>query len=232
MLAPFIVLDGVDGVGKTTQTERLMARLAAENIAAQMVSFPRYGKPSAIPVEMYLHGEFGSLDKVTAEQGSIFYAVDRFHARAEMMMALEAGSVMVSARYVTANMGHQGSKVLAQGIERLREFLVWNDNLEHGIFALPRPTLTLILYVPPEISLKRIVDRGVADIHEGNEAHIRAAAETYRSIAELYPGAKLIDCAPDGVELTIDQVHELIWEEVRGVLPLQICTNLSSHLAI
>ncbi len=231
MTGPFIVLDGVDGVGKATQTERLVARLEAEKIPAKKIAFPRYGMPSAVPVEMYLRGGFGSLDKVTAEQGSIFYAVDRFHARTEMLAVMESGAVMISDRYVTANMGHQGSKLLTQGKERLQEFLAWNDNLEHGIFGLPRPNLTIILYVQPEISLRRIVDRGVADIHEGNEAHIRAAAETYRSIAEVYPGAVMIDCAPNGVELTIDQVHQLIWERVQTVLPLQICTHHSSHLA-
>jgi dTMP kinase len=196
----------------------LTARFDATGRPYHRVKYPRYGNISAAPVEGFLRGDFGPAVDFTAEQVSVMFAVDRMVAAKELRALRERGTAILCDRYVSSNMGHQGSKM--HDDTRLRDFITWEDHLEHGLLAIPRPAATIILYVPPEVSLRRIASRGLPlDILEADEAHIRATAATYRRIAELYPSATLIDCAPDGHELTADEVHALVWERVKAVLP-------------
>jgi dTMP kinase len=218
MPAPLIVLDGVDGVGKTTQMELLAARLVAEGRQLHRVKFPRYGHPSAAPVTSYLRGDFGPAGTFTAEQVSAMFAVDRMVAAKELRPLLDGGTVVLCDRYVSSNMGHQGSKMHDDA--QLRAFLAWEDHHEHTLLAIPRPSLTVILYVPPEVSLWRIASRGLPlDVHEADATHIQASAATYLRIAEMYESAVLIDCAPGGTELSIEEVHDLVWKHAAAVLP-------------
>ena len=75
----FIVLDGLDGSGKGTQSELLAASLAAEGRSVKLISFPHYGTPGAAAVEFYLGGKLGADPAATnAYAASTFYAVDRY----------------------------------------------------------------------------------------------------------------------------------------------------------
>jgi len=60
----FIVIDGVDGSGKATQTKLLVERLRKEGQEVEKIDFPQYGTWSAVFVEKYLRGEFGSAQDV------------------------------------------------------------------------------------------------------------------------------------------------------------------------
>ena len=74
-----IVIDGLDGSGKATQTELLRQALENQGIAVRKVSFPNYESPSSALVKMYLGGEFAQdAEEVNAYAASSFYAVDRY----------------------------------------------------------------------------------------------------------------------------------------------------------
>ena len=105
MKGKLIVLDGTDGCGKKTQTEKLVERLRQEGQEVVMQDFPRYGERSAAIVEDYLNGKFGTAEQVGPYRASIFYACDRFAASTEIFSALESAKHVVSNRYVSANMG-------------------------------------------------------------------------------------------------------------------------------
>src|SRR3954468_22900663 len=107
----FIVIDGTDGSGKATQTKLLVKRLQKSGHKVRIEDFPQYGKKSAGPVEDYLNGLYGSADQLGAYIPSIFYAVDRFAASERIRKHLAAGFIVVSNRYVTSNMAHQGGKI-------------------------------------------------------------------------------------------------------------------------
>jgi dTMP kinase len=104
MKGKFIVIDGTDGSGKATQTELLVKRLEAEGYAVVMADFPRYGERSAMLVEDYLNGKFGSAQEVGPYRGSIFFACDRYAASFQIKQWLEEGKLIISNRYVSANM--------------------------------------------------------------------------------------------------------------------------------
>lgn len=194
----FIVIDGTDGSWKKTQTQILIDRLQAEGYKVEKCDFPQYGKKSAGPTEEYLNGQYGDANAVTPYQASILYAVDRFSASFQIKQWLDEGKVVVSDRYVSANMGHQAGKI--DDLEERDRFLAWLEELEYGIFKIPRPDVQIFLYLDPEISRnlalkveKTNIDKS-KDVHENDADHMRKASEAFRYVAKKY-GRKQIDCA-------------------------------------
>src|SRR6266403_2732213 len=143
----FIVIDGTDGSGKTTQFKLLQDTLQAEGYEVETTDFPQYGKKSAGLVEEYLNGKYGN--EVNPYASSIFYAVDRFDASKQMQEWLDQGKIILSNRYVLASAGHQGGKIEDKD-ERVK-FFRWLNNLEYKIFGIPQPDLNIILHVPAAI---------------------------------------------------------------------------------
>lgn len=149
-----IVIEGTDGSGKATQVEILRKYYIDQSKDVFVVDFPQYDKPSSFFVQKYLRGEYGAADEVGTYRGSIFYALDRYDASFEVKQKLAEGWVVIANRYVSANMGHQAGKI--EDLKIRDEYLDWLDNLEFNIFNIPRPDITLFLYVPPEIGQKLV----------------------------------------------------------------------------
>lgn len=199
------------------------------NSLVQTIDFPRYGTPSCYLVEKYLHGGFGTANEVGPYVASMFYAVDRYDHSFDMRKKLDEGTILVSDRYVSASMGHQAGK-----IDDLKErdiYLDWLDNLEFEIFKIPRPDLTIVLYVDPETNQRLMASRPdkeylkgkKVDIHEADLEHLRKAGEAFLYVAKKF-GWIVIDCAPktvgnpEGKLMSIDEIHEMIWKKVSEVL--------------
>lgn len=212
----FIVIDGTDGSGKTTQLNLLKEKLEAEGYAVAVADFPQYNTKSAGMVEEYLSGKYGQADEVGPFKASIFYAVDRFDASYKIKTWLKEGKVVLSNRYTSASLGHQGGKI-DNPLER-KIFFNWLYDLEYKIFEIPKPDLTIILQVEPEISFMLAKERGredwrgkTKDIHEDNFSHLKKAEQTYLEIAANLPGFKLIKCTHNGQILSREAIHILVW---------------------
>ena len=108
-----IVLEGIDGSGKSAQYRRLCARMENDGIAYTHIVFPRYDKESSSLIRMYLSGQFGTKPgDVNAYAASTFYAVDRYASyRTDWGKIYENGGLILSDRYTTSNAVHQGSKL-------------------------------------------------------------------------------------------------------------------------
>lgn len=215
-----IVLDGLDGCGKTTQFELLRDRLIEMNVPMQAVSFPEYDKPSAALVKMYLGGDFAdSPDGVNAYAASSFYAVDRYASyKLYWEKAYTEGKLILASRYTTSNAIHQMGKLPK---EQWDEYLSWLEEYEYGKLGLPKPDCVVFLSLPLEISQKLLSERYEGDeekkdIHEADLSYL----EQCRKSAE-YAAGKLgwhvIDCSENGRIRSIESIHsELlkIYEEV------------------
>ena len=220
----FIVFDGTDGSGKATQTGLLVKKLKKERHKVEKIDFPQYGKKSAALVEEYLSGKYGTAERVGPYRASIFYACDRYAASNRIRKWLEDGKIVIANRYVTANMGHQGGKI--KDLLERKKYFEWNYNLEYNILGIPRPDVNLILHVTPEIS-QQLVDKKdereylhgkKRDIHEDDLNHLKDAEEAYLNIAEIYPEFKVIECVKNGKIMPKDQIHDIIWQEVKKYL--------------
>jgi len=219
----FIVIDGTDGSGKTTQLELLKARLEAEGHAVAVADFPQYNTKSAGPVEEYLSGKYGSAAEVSAYQASIFYAVDRFDASFKIRHWLTEGKIVLANRYTSANMAHQGGKIV-NALER-RVFFNWLYDLEYKVFGIPQPDLCLILHVEPELAQALARGRGredwngkTVDIHENNLEHLRQAEQVYREICDLFPDFRLVPCTKDGKIFSREEINLLLWPIVKSAI--------------
>lgn len=216
-----IVIDGTDGSGKKTQTDLLVAKLTQQWFMVEKLDFPQYGKKSAAPTEEYLSGAYGSADQVSPYQASILYAVDRFAASFQIKQWLAEGKVVVSDRYVSANMGHQAGKI--DDLEERDRFLDWVEELEYGIFQIPRPDLQFFLYVDPEISrnLALQVDKlnmdKTKDVHENDAQHMKKASDAFLYVAEKYGRVK-IDGMQDGVMKERGVIAEELYKHVEALL--------------
>lgn len=219
-----IVIDGADGSGKTTQFKMLLAKLQQHDYDVQTMDFPQYGKKSCGPVEEYLNGKYGTSESVGPYRGSIFFAVDRYDASFEIRKALDEGKIVLCNRYVTANMAHQGGKI-ADEKERLKYF-EWLQELEYGIFGIPKADMNIFLHVPPDIALQLVDKKGHRDyiggegrdLHEADMKHQRDTEAVYLKLADIVPNSYLIKCAPDGKLMTPEQVHEQVWAVVEKQL--------------
>ena len=220
-----IVLAGIDGSGKGTQTDILCERLRAEGRDVVTFDFPRYetsffGRMAG----RYLRGEFGDGSQVDPHLASLLYAGDRFEARDAMREALDAGKVIVCNRYVSANMAHQGGKIADAA--RRAAFYDWVLEMEHDVFALPRPDLCLLLDVPVEVSAglveakpqRAYLEGAAKDIHEADTSHLANARRAYLEIADRSPAWRIIPCAPDGAIRPKEAIAEDIWKAVAEAL--------------
>lgn len=224
MKGKFIVIDGTDGSGKATQIKLLVKKLKEKGYEVEIADFPQYGHKSAALVEEYLNGKFGPAEEVGPYRASIFYACDRYEASFKIKKWLEEGKIVISNRYVSANVGHQGGKI--KDLKERNKYLNWLFDLEFNIFKIPKPDKNILLYMPPEIGyqlvdqkdLRKYIEKNkMKDIHEENLKHLRDAADAYLYAAEKYNWDK-IDCAPNNRLRVIQDISDEIWQKVMHIL--------------
>ena len=216
-----IVFEGTDGSGKATQSRLLCEHLQRESIPYKNITFPRYGKPSAAMVQEYLDGHLGSHPgDVNAYAASLMFSMDRYASyKQDWGKYYEAGGLLIADRYTTSNAVHQAGK-LPDG-ER-EKYLDWLFGFEYGLLGLPEPSLVFYLDVPTELTEKMMREREQAtntkaDIHEQDEAYLRACRENAKKVAERCSWQR-IDCSKDGAMRTVEDIHEEIYRRVTELL--------------
>jgi dTMP kinase len=222
----FIVIEGPDGSGKSEQFKRLIAKISPV-AKLQTAHFPQYQESSSYFVREYLAGNYGTVDQVGPYQASLFYAMDRFDAAGKRINRwLAEGDTVILDRYVGSNMGHQGAKINDEG-ERL-VFFKWLYELEYHTLQIPKPNLNIILHVPARIAqdlrskqAKKNDGSIRNDIHEQDLAYLEKTEKVYLQLATLFPeDFTVIECAPGGILLSIEEVHEKVWAVVQKILAI------------
>lgn len=216
-----IVLEGIDGSGKSAQYRRLCARMEKDKIDYNHIVFPRYDKDSSSLIRSYLAGGFGSKPAdVNAYAASTFYAVDRFASYKEDWGKIyESGGFIISDRYTTSNAVHQGSKL---SDEELPEFFAWLSDFEYVKMGLPKPDLVIYLDVDIETSLARMKRRQektntTADIHEKDVDYLRKCLRTASKAADYY-GWHRVDFMKDGEERDVDEKNAELYQLILSEL--------------
>lgn len=217
MSGKLIVIEGLDGSGKATQSKLLYERLLAEGKPVRKVSFPNYESNSSALVKMYLAGEFGKdPEDVNAYAASTFFAVDRYASyKSDWGKFYEDGGVVIADRYTTSNAIHQCSKLPR---EKWDGFVEWLFNLEFNLMGIPAPDKVIYLQVDPAVSQKLMSiryqgDESKKDIHESNMDHLAKSRQ-----AAVYCADKLgwttIKCDDGDTMRSIEQIHNEIYNEV------------------
>lgn len=220
-MGKLIVIEGLDGSGKSTQLELLPKNLLKNGINCKSVSFPDYDSNSSALVKMYLGGEFGSKpDDVNAYAASLFYAVDRFASyKTTWGEYYNQNGVIVSGRYTTSNAVHQTSKMDEKHWEG---FLDWLYDLEYNKVGIPKPDKVIFLDMPVEVSQKLLSgrykgDEGKKDIHESDTAYLDKCRKAAMFTAQ-YSDWTIIPCAKDGEPRTIEDIANDVLNETLKVM--------------
>lgn len=148
---PFIVIEWVDGSWKATQTKLLVQKLQDLWKKVESISFPTYGQPSAYFVEQFLDGQYGQLGDVDQELASMFYVLDRFGQKKNLLEKIEKSDYLISDRYSISNFIHRWTKFLEDGDEQwMQKFFDRLRAMEFVKAGLPKPDKIIFLSLDME----------------------------------------------------------------------------------
>lgn len=205
-----IVIEGLDGSGKATQSKRLVEHLQTQGLPVRKVSFPDYESNSSALVKMYLAGEFGKdPSDVNAFAASTFYAVDRYASfKKDWSAFYNEGGVIVADRYTTSNAIHQCCKLPE---DQWESYLDWLTTFEYKLLGIPAPDQVVYLQVDVEESQKLMSgryqgDETKKDIHESNVDYLMRSRKAADYCAERM-GWKIVHCYENGKMRTIEEIH-------------------------
>ena len=220
-MGKLIVIEGLDGSGKSTQLELLKNRLKEMGEPFTAVSFPDYESNSSALVKMYLSGEFGNKpDDVNPYAASLFYCVDRYASyKTKWGADYNADKTVISGRYTTSNAIHQTSKLPEND---WKPFLDWLYDIEYKKVGIPKPDLVIFLDMPVEVSQKLLTvryngDEGGKDIHEKDTQYLNKCRKAAKFVAE-YSGFATVNCAVGDEPRTIEDISDEILNLVLKVL--------------
>lgn len=212
-----IVIEGLDGCGKSTQLELLKEKYTN----AEFISFPHYDSPSGEIIKQYLAGEF------TEEKGetgcftaSGFYAIDRYISyRTGWKESYLSGTPIITARYTTSNIIYQMTKL---DKSKWDSYIEWLYDFEYNKFALPKPSKVIFLDMPIEISQKMLSsrydgDESKKDIHEKNIAFLISCRNAALYAAEKC-GWTILPCSKDGKPLPIEEIQKSLRDIIDEIM--------------
>lgn len=221
MVGKLIVLDGLDGSGKSTQAELLYQRLKEKYGRVMLLSYPDYAQPSSALVKLYLNGELSqNADEINAYAASSFYAVDRYASYMQFWKEkYEDGYIMIASRYVSSNAIHQMVKLPQSEWDA---FLTWLSDYEYNKLQLPQPNKVIFLQMSRKVANQLIMsryhgDEGKKDIHEKNMEYLESCMKS-AAYAAKQQDWKVISCCDGENPYSIEQIAEEIMKEVEEVL--------------
>lgn len=212
-MSKLIIIEGLDGSGKSTQTSLLEKHLENKNIDFKKIKLPDYESPSSTLVNMYLGGKFGSdADAVNAYAAGAFYAVDRFASyKLNWGSDYEKGTLILADRYATSNSIYQMEKLDKSEWDA---YLDWSADFEYNKIGIPKPDLVIFLDMPVEVSQKLMTsrydgDENKKDVHEANVEFLNKCRKSALYTAERQ-GWVVISCSDGEKPLPISDIHNEI----------------------
>jgi len=215
-----IVLEGGDSSGKSTQLKLLTERLEKEGREVIHMHFPKHGISFGKVVDAYLMGEYGKKEDIPAEFISLLFLTDFYESKFKIEKEIKNGKIIILSRYFSSTLTYQ---VTLASKEKRDEMRQWIKNVSS---LLPQPDLTLVLYVPIEYSVKLLDNAENAeeykkglkrDQHEDDiEFQKNYMLEYDRNISAL--NWTKLDCVENNSLLSIEKIHEKIYEKVKEVL--------------
>ncbi len=222
----FLVIEGLDGSGKSTQVRLLREYLDNKGTEYRFIHFPRtetgiFGQL----ISMFLRGDLGKIGDVNPYLVALLYAADRHDAKEEMLEWLSDGKLLVADRYVVSNIAYQCAK-LKTSVDK-KQLAEWITCLEFGKYGIPRPDLNIFLDVPFEFTMhnlgksrsgdERAYLGGKTDIHEADLDFQEKVRQVYTIQSETDPSVMLIPCHDENmVMLRQEMIFERILELLRN----------------
>lgn len=225
MKGKLIVIEGLDGSGKSTQEDLLKKRLAEINIKVNFIKLPNYDDPACDLVKMYLSGRFGSdPSDVNAYAASSFFAVDRYVSyNCYWKESYLNGEVFLADRYTTSNAYHQLTKTDKAEWD---SYLEWLEDFEYNKMGIPKPDAVIYLDMPVEVSQKLMTSRyngddSKKDIHEKNVDYLNKCREAADYACKKLGWTRIV-CGENGEPLPIESISDKVFEAVLKLLEIKL----------
>jgi len=215
-----IVIEGLDGAGKSTQIGLLKNWCTERKINHNYIHFPRMDAPwFGELIARFLRGEFGEISQVDPYLVAMLYAGDRRDAAPMIKEWLSEGNYVILDRYAYSNIAYQCAKLNTPGdVEKLKE---WILTLEFVHFDIPKPDINIFLDVPFRFTAEKLASRrtgndrsylnGRADIHESSLSFQEKVREIYLKVAETDTSLEVINCySKEGEMLAQEEIFRLI----------------------
>lgn len=225
-MSKLIIIEGLDGSGKTTQVSLLYSFLEKMNLTVRQIKLPDYEHPSSTLVKMYLAGDFGANpNDVNAYAASLFYIADRYASFHQYWKGdYHSDTIILADRYATSNAVHQMVKL--PDVE-WDAYLDWSEDLEYKKIGIPRPDLVIYLDMPIAISQRLMTQRYHGDeikkdLHEADVTYLHACHKTALYTAKKQ-GWVVVSCGTaDGQPRPINDIHNEICSIVSKELSLHV----------
>jgi dTMP kinase len=220
-----IVIEGLDGAGKSTQISLLKNWFSDRNLQCRYIHFPRTETPYfGELIARFLRGEFGDINNVDPYLVAMLYAGDRKDAAPMIEAWLEEKYYVILDRYTYSNIAYQCAKLNSP--EEGKKLQDWIKNLEFDHFSIPRPDINIFLDVPFRFTEEKLKtqrqgeDRnyllGNLDIHESSLDFQKKVRDVYTSVAEEDDNLQVIRCySSDNVVLTPGEIFQLILNKLK-----------------
>ena len=220
-MGKLIIIEGLDGSGKSTQTSLLEGYLKDKNISFKKIKLPDYESKSSTLVNMYLGGEFGKdANAVNPYAAGAFYAVDRFASfKLKWESEYLSDTLILADRYATSNSIYQMEKL---DKSQWDSYLEWSADFEYNKIGIPKPDLVIYLDMPIEISQKLMSKRYEGneekkDVHEADVEFLQNCRKSALYAAKKQ-GWRVISCADGDNVKSIEEIHKNIVEIVNEEL--------------
>jgi dTMP kinase len=204
----FIVLEGIDGAGTTTQTGLLAKRLREDGVLVRTTREPSDG-PVGTMIRQVLTGRMVSAGGLAPgwQTMALLFAADRMdHVENDIVPFVERGGVIISDRYDASSLAYQSVSSGRGGDATVEWIRTLNRHAR-------RPDLTIVVDIPHELGAARREARGeAAQLYEQNEVQ-RALAAFYKNLAHHIPGDKIEIVDGSG---SIEAVAAAIYAAVRA----------------
>ena len=219
-----IVIEGLDGSGKSTQEELLKKRLSDSGVKVNFIKLPIYDDLACELVKMYLAGRFGKKPgDVNAYAASAFFAVDRYVSyNCYWKEAYKNGEVFLADRYTTSNAYHQLTKTDKADWD---SYLGWLEDFEYNKMGIPKPDAVIYLDMPIEVSQKLMTgryngDESKKDIHEKDVDYLNSCREAADYACKKL-GWERVECSENGEPLPIEVISDKIYDYVIKALNIR-----------
>jgi len=162
----FVVIDGLDGSGKGTQTKLLIEHFQKNNIPFEFIKSPNYETPVGDTYRRYLDGEF------EMETDSVFLLVasDVIMNKPKIEKAMKEGKIIIAERYITATIAFQ----CANGFPYEKAIKLVE------LMGYPKPDVIIFIDIKPETGMERkFGQEGKLDRHEKDLEFLRKAKEFF-----------------------------------------------------
>jgi dTMP kinase len=182
----FIVFEGLDGSGTTTQAKLLAERVQQRGRAVHLAHQPSEG-PVGLLIRQILAGRAatpqadGKLGVVDERGMALLFAADRLdHLGSQIEPRLARGEDVILDRYTLSSLAYQGASVSHEFIHAANRFA-------------RKPDLTLFLYVPASIALERVRARGAKLERYETASHLQAIEREYSRLVGTLASVVSID---------------------------------------